>query len=910
MRASASPACSSRLIHPPCPAPEGSLTPVWTDVNSPIEAEPFGPYPHQIVYDGLDHYFLAVVSPGFTPSESTWRFSGTGWQQFPTSGAVPYRVNEAVVYDPAIPGVVLFGGYNGTLHNNLNDTWVYRGSAWTNASGTGSVAPPPVSFASACFDPTLGDLVLYGGEYQTYSGTQVSSETWLFNSSGWHLLNPAGGVTPPRSAQGVLVYDPTLHSDLYFGGSSWTGSAPLDQSWVFNGTGWSNYSGVSASSPPGVTQSALVTDGPTLNGEFLWGGSAGAPNPFVPPPDTNATWAFQNGSWTNLTVSVGVPPRPAYSAGLLAYDPDGGFAMLFNGSTENWIFGPPVGLFANASRNSLDVGQTTHLSIVALSNATNLTYTYSGLPGGCSSANSTDLNCTPDQGGNFSVTVTAATPAGRSGSIGLWLNVSDDPTIVSLNATPDPLTLGNPTTILLTTSGGSAPLSVSYPALPPGCTAAPTLRLNCTASAAGNFTITARIADAAGWNASASVLLIVNAHPTVVAFLSNATLLDIGQSVSLSTVASGGTPPLSYAYAGLPPGCSSANAPDVACAPTSPGNYTVEVNVSDAFGWSARAALALSVFPAVALLSASMSPTVTEVGVPEVVALDATGGLAPLSYVAIGFPGACALGGSSTATCYVVIPGSFAIDLRATDRLGEHADAIVHLTVNPSTVGAVVITAGGERSEVGLTTNLTVEAVEGTGPFSYVIGPTAGSALPPGCVQVAAANLSCRWTSAGNYSVQGLVQDPRGVVARASLNLEVVSRLTLSMVTATPSAPLVGQQFEIWANASGGLEPYSYTYSGLPAGCAAANLSMLHCNTTTPGIYIVTLTVHDDLGAEAVGEVTVQVASATFGVANLVWDIGAVTIVAVAAVVIVLLRGARGRRARSGAQPGAIEPAG
>jgi hypothetical protein len=46
-----------------------------------------------------------------------------------------------------------------------------------------------------------------------------------------------------------------------------------------------------------------------------------------------------------------------------------------------------------------------------------------------------------------------------------------------------------------------------------------------------------------------------------------------------------------------------------------------------------------------------------------------------------------------------------------------------------------------------------------------------------------------------------------------------------------------GGQITFWANASNGLTPYRYTWSGLPTGCAATNVSVIVCSPSTAGRY-------------------------------------------------------------------------
>lgn len=57
-----------------------------------------------------------------------------------------------------------------------------------------------------------------------------------------------------------------------------------------------------------------------------------------------------------------------------------------------------------------------------------------------------------------------------------------------------------------------------------------------------------------------------------------------GQSISVSTTASGGTRPYSFAYSGLPPGCTGQNQASFSCNPSSTGSYNVQVSVTDSRG--------------------------------------------------------------------------------------------------------------------------------------------------------------------------------------------------------------------------------------------------------------------------------------------------------------------------------------
>ncbi|MCI4317647.1 MAG: PKD domain-containing protein [Thermoplasmata archaeon] len=66
-------------------------------------------------------------------------------------------------------------------------------------------------------------------------------------------------------------------------------------------------------------------------------------------------------------------------------------------------------------------------------------------------------------------------------------------------------------------------------------------------------------------------------------------------------------------------------------------------------------------------------------------------------------------------------------------------------------------------------------------------------------------------------------------------------------VSLAPQVIDVGQSTQITASASGGYSPYTVTWNGLPAGCAATTLT-LSCSPTLPNSYSITATLNDSRG--------------------------------------------------------------
>jgi hypothetical protein len=71
--------------------------------------------------------------------------------------------------------------------------------------------------------------------------------------------------------------------------------------------------------------------------------------------------------------------------------------------------------------------------------------------------------------------------------------------------------------------------------------------------------------------------------------------IQLGDNVTYAVQVTGGTPPYAFAYAALPPGCTTANDSTLTCHPSHSGNYTANVTVHDTGGARANAAAEVSI---------------------------------------------------------------------------------------------------------------------------------------------------------------------------------------------------------------------------------------------------------------------------------------------------------------------------
>jgi uncharacterized protein (TIGR03437 family) len=216
---------------------------VWTQ-KSPAHS-PGTRVAHVMIYDPVRQQ--VVMFGGYSPSSpyqlnDTWVWNGTDWTQLNPAHSPPIRANAAAVFDTVNQVVVMFGGTN--YHGELSDTWVWDGTDWTQKFPLTS--PPARDSQAMAYDPVRQETVMFGGAESPQAGDPGGTwyqDTWTWDGSNWHSKNIAA---PPiyRSGQ-AMVYDPDLGRILMYGGTSTlTPNTPYSpyyfpvDTWTWNGVAW------------------------------------------------------------------------------------------------------------------------------------------------------------------------------------------------------------------------------------------------------------------------------------------------------------------------------------------------------------------------------------------------------------------------------------------------------------------------------------------------------------------------------------------------------------------------------------------------------------------------------------------------------------------------------------------------
>lgn len=354
---------------------------------------------------------------------------------------------------------------------------------------------------------------------------------------------------------------------------------------------------------------------------------------------------------------------------------------------------PKIGSF-DVVPATVEVGQSTEV----VANASEagggpLTYSYSGLPGGCLPENASVLLCTPVAAGEFSIGLTVTDPAGYEGHASAALAVAPVLSPATLKALPSVLDLGEALTLSTQVTVGVGPLAYIYSGLPPGCSGANASSFTCAPTSVGAYTMTVTVVDSTGARSFSAATATVVAPPSVVAFWATPEASELGSPLTLVAVAGGGVYPLSYSYSGLPPGCVGANRTTISCTPTAAGAFSPVVVVVDAHGRWSNATTNLLVEPATipaapTILGFWASPASLTLRNETTLYALVEGGAQPVSYAYSELPPGCSTASTAALTCQPTTTGTYEVRVTATDALQRNVSATTALLIESAPAGS------------------------------------------------------------------------------------------------------------------------------------------------------------------------------------------------------------------------------
>jgi len=282
----------------------------WTAVASSQKPPPTAA--GTMAYDpvlGTDILFGGT--PGTTGD--TWAWNGTTWSIVATTGPAA-RQSMEMVYDAFTESIVLFGGISST-GTGLDDTWTFNGT-WTKENPTTS--PPYLAYYSMAYDAANNTVVLAGGQ-----GAGGNESTWVWNGGNWNKIVSTPFTAPNNLVGATMSYDPALGANILFGGFLNGSHAHFATgTWEWNGSTWSELT--TATTPP-LRQNAVSFYDTKAGGVVVFGGY----EPSLPAPSLgNDTWVFNGTDWSQLVTTSSPEPRVSAQA---AQGANYGPPLLFGG---------------------------------------------------------------------------------------------------------------------------------------------------------------------------------------------------------------------------------------------------------------------------------------------------------------------------------------------------------------------------------------------------------------------------------------------------------------------------------------------------------------------------------------------------------------------------------------------------
>jgi PKD repeat protein len=640
-----------------------SLCPAWGAAGGPPFSQSV-----MLAADPVDGYVLLLGYSGYSLgsywSWETWKYASDQWTlQCPhsttsTSGCYSWGTNAPAprsfssMASAGASGILLFGGYTNTA---LNDTWTYLGGTWTPVA---SPSAPGARFSDAlAFDPAVNGTILYGGESLTPAATiAVDNDTWEFAAGAWSNVSsgPAptpGGTTPVLAG---VAYDP-VDDEVVLAESLGTNLATGPYTWMWGstppivglsaraspveadaGTVVTFDSGFRGGTPP-VTLQWSFGDGTTGRGSTVTHAYASSGNYTV---GLVASDAANHSASTNLTISVvpSVNTRPS----ALPDPTDAGLPTTFDpgimGGTSNrtfaWSFGDgatsssmspvhtyaaagnyPVTVWANdtgggssrssfpetvdpalavsvsASPSSPSLGEIVNFSAKASGGTPGYTYAWAFGDGG-TGGNLKNISHIFTTNGPFSADVRVTDLVGGTvtGSINLTvaLNLSVEGSW-RLGATPLPVAFSS------RVSGGMPGYSYAWSFGDGGTSTAPAP--SHTYNASGAYEAILVVTDAAGKQAQASwpVEAAPGGGPLAATLSLNPSHIELSGTANVSASVSGGDGGYTVSWAVPGATCQSAGLLAELCGAPVAGVYPVHFAIVDADGHATVAIANLTV---------------------------------------------------------------------------------------------------------------------------------------------------------------------------------------------------------------------------------------------------------------------------------------------------------------------------
>jgi prepilin-type N-terminal cleavage/methylation domain-containing protein len=232
-----------------------------------------------------------------------------------------------------------------------------------------------------------------------------------------------------------------------------------------------------------------------------------------------------------------------------------------------------------------------------------------------------------------------------------------------------------------------------------------------------------------------------------------------------------------------------------------------------------------------------------EVSVAASLQFAASGGAPPLTWSATGLPGGLSMDSSGLVTGTPTTAGTYPATVTVTDARLKTGSAGVSWTVNAL---PALTNPGSQATAVGAAVSLTVASTGGTAPLAWTAtGLPAGLSIAGSTGVVSGTPTTTRTAATVTVTATDAASQP----ASTTFTWAVIPAVT-TPAAQTGEVSVAASALQVVV--SGGVSPYAWTASGLPAGLSiGASTGLVSGTPTASGTSTVTVTVTDANGASA-----------------------------------------------------------
>lgn len=519
-----------------------------------------------------------------------------------------------------------------------------------------------------------------------------------------------------------MVYDALDGYTLFVGED---GSSSLMETWAFSEGSWTNLT---------TDQKYALPSGQNL------GMAYDASDNYVVLFDSG-TWTFAHGQWAPQSTSV-APPLDLEGEGMV-YDAHDNYVLLFGGTYCSFQYGCATtdatweynyGAWQNITSTAGTPPSARSFPSIAYDAANGVVVLF----GGESPAGSALGDTYEFENGVWGAALSGTAPAARYAAP---MTYDPNEAYVVLFGGSD-CQSNDPAVCDETWEYGDGSWAQESPATSPPQEAGANEAMD--ADGAGGYVLLVEGPSATNettfWEWPVLVVLSVSAANSAV---------DLSQSVDLTATMTGGQSPYSYSWSDLPPGCGSLDYRYLNCTPTQMGNWNVEVTSKDSLGRGQSLTVSIAVLSDPAASAPAPDYPRSDLGTPVELRTTATGGSGGYSYTWIDSPNeGCSASATSWIVCTPPTSGGYPVSVTVTDSNGFAVDS-------PQTTftvyGGLTVTLAENRTNLDLGQSIFFWAnvTGGTGIYSY-----AYNGLPSGCATANSSNLVC--TPSSTYSSVGV----------------------------------------------------------------------------------------------------------------------------------------------------------